>query len=165
MTGTDTVPIRTEIRIQWVDIAKGITIILMIIGHTGIPRSISNWIFSFHMPLFFIMSGLTTNWGKDSFSSFVMRRVRRILYPFIWYSLIMLGLLRLFGLDHTQCSVLSGWGGYALWFVPVLFMGQLISGFFLIVLNIRKDVILLLLMIFLSFVSCTLCYYGIRSTI
>ena len=41
MTGTDTVPIRTEIRIQWVDIAKGITIILMIIGTAVIRLVIS----------------------------------------------------------------------------------------------------------------------------
>lgn len=45
-------------RIEYVDIAKGIGIILVIIGHTvsGILRGV---IFSFHMPLFFIVSGIT----------------------------------------------------------------------------------------------------------
>ena len=44
-------------RIMFVDIARGIAILLMIAGHvleTGIKRSI---IFSFHMPLFIIISG------------------------------------------------------------------------------------------------------------
>lgn len=50
-------------RIEWVDIAKGITILLVIIGHSvdGILRAA---IFSFHMPLFFILSGLTTKYSK-----------------------------------------------------------------------------------------------------
>ena len=47
-------------RIQWIDMAKAIAIILVIIGHTvtfgTLPR---NFIFSFHMPLFFILSGYT----------------------------------------------------------------------------------------------------------
>ncbi len=44
-------------RIVFIDIAKGISILLMIIGHVignGIRRST---IFSFHMPLYIITSG------------------------------------------------------------------------------------------------------------
>ena len=39
-------------RIEWVDIAKGIAIVLMIIGHT-VPygSKVRNFIFSFHMQL------------------------------------------------------------------------------------------------------------------
>lgn len=48
-------------RIEWVDIAKGIAIILMVIGHE-IPTGQIGYrlIFSFHMPLFFILSGFTS---------------------------------------------------------------------------------------------------------
>ena len=44
-------------RVLFIDIARGISILLMIAGHVltnGIKRSI---IFSFHMPLFIIVSG------------------------------------------------------------------------------------------------------------
>ena len=45
-------------RLEWIDLAKGIGIILMIIGHMpSIPSAVHNWIFSFHMPLFFFLSG------------------------------------------------------------------------------------------------------------
>ena len=45
-------------RIDYFDIAKGIGIILMIIGHMPIKNEyIKNFIYSFHMPLFFIISG------------------------------------------------------------------------------------------------------------
>lgn len=47
-------------RIEWIDIAKGIAIILVIIGHTVKFGSLTrNIIFSFHMPLFFMLSGYT----------------------------------------------------------------------------------------------------------
>lgn len=41
-----------------IDIAKGVGIILMVLGHCpGIPHILRNFIFSFHMPLFLILSG------------------------------------------------------------------------------------------------------------
>lgn len=41
-----------------IDISKAIGILLMILGHClGIPDILRNFIFSFHMPLFFILSG------------------------------------------------------------------------------------------------------------
>lgn len=50
-------------RIEWIDFAKGITIILTIVGHTvGTGKNgsiLRGLIFSFHMPLFFILSATT----------------------------------------------------------------------------------------------------------
>ncbi|MDO5828990.1 MAG: acyltransferase family protein [Methanocorpusculum sp.] len=43
-------------RIKYWDIAKGISMLLVIIGHTQIPYTLTAIIFSFHMPLFFIVS-------------------------------------------------------------------------------------------------------------
>ena len=61
-------------RIQWIDILKGIAMILVIAGHTisGVPRSI---IFSFHMPLFFALSGYTYKLASDGGG--VMHRIRK----------------------------------------------------------------------------------------
>lgn len=39
-------------RIGWVDTAKGIGLLLVIIGHLPIPL-VPVWIYTFHMPLFF----------------------------------------------------------------------------------------------------------------
>ncbi|MCM1306874.1 MAG: acyltransferase family protein [Bacteroides sp.] len=54
-------------RIDWIDIAKGITILTVIIGHTcgGALRGI---IFSFHMPIFFILSAITFKYSRDNAS-------------------------------------------------------------------------------------------------
>lgn len=58
-------PAPAKNRIQWIDCAKGIAILLVIIGHSidAFPRAM---IFSFHMPLFFILSGLTSRPCKDT---------------------------------------------------------------------------------------------------
>ena len=55
-------------RIEWVDAAKGLTILLVIAGHTLNSGTFTrNIIFSFHIPLFFILSGYTfrpsSNWA------------------------------------------------------------------------------------------------------
>lgn len=48
-------------RIAWIDMAKAIAILLMIVGHEINSGGVRSFIFSFHMPLFFILSGYTTH--------------------------------------------------------------------------------------------------------
>lgn len=51
---------KSKQRIIWIDIAKAIAIIMMIIGHeVAFGGKVRNLIFSFHMPLFFILTGYT----------------------------------------------------------------------------------------------------------
>lgn len=45
-------------RIEYIDVAKGITILLVVVGHVeSAPSPLRSLIYSFHMPLFFILSG------------------------------------------------------------------------------------------------------------
>ena len=53
-------------RILWVDIAKALTILSVPISHTlEIEMTLRTMFFSFHMPLFFILSGFTTKLATD----------------------------------------------------------------------------------------------------
>lgn len=52
--------INSNHRELWIDCARGIAILLVIVGHT-ISGVLSGAIYSFHMPLFFIFSGITSN--------------------------------------------------------------------------------------------------------
>ena len=54
----------TSQRVEWIDCAKGITMLLVILGHS-VYGSLRGVIFSFHMPLFFIMSCLTYRMSVD----------------------------------------------------------------------------------------------------
>ena len=45
-------------RIEYIDIAKGMGIILMIMGHIGYGELFHRFIHAFHMPLFYFCAGL-----------------------------------------------------------------------------------------------------------
>lgn len=69
----------------YIDIVKGIAITLVIMGHcyNGI---IKYSIYSFHMSLFFVVSGMTMKKGKDILE-FVKKRFSNTYIPFIIWSL------------------------------------------------------------------------------
>lgn len=116
-------------RLEWLDMAKGIAIILMVLGHTSIPDRLSNFIFAFHMPLFFIASGWCTNWAKENYGVFVLKKLRTLGIPFLVYSICVI-LIAWFAEYHEigwRSVLANGWEGYALWFVPVLFFSLVIA--------------------------------------
>lgn len=92
-------------RIEWIDIFKGILIILVVFGHAtqGIQSNmnvlnnpgyesvsfIKNMIYSFHMPAFFIASGLLFNsFEKKLNIEYLAKKVKKIAYPYFVWSLI-----------------------------------------------------------------------------
>lgn len=74
-------------RIEWVDIAKGIGIILVILGHSvQFGGTVHNLIFSFHMPLFFILSGVVYRFRDNR--TFLNKKLKGLLVPYIIFSII-----------------------------------------------------------------------------
>lgn len=68
-------------RIEWVDAAKGIAIVLMIFGHCISEDSIERMcVYSFHMPFFLMISGF---FYKDmKFHVFLQKNIKGILFPY-----------------------------------------------------------------------------------
>ena len=77
-------------RIDWVDLAKGIAILLVIWGHTVTVPIIRAVIFSFHMPLFFILSEFTTTLSSDyvQFLKKAEKSFKRLIIPALLIYLI-----------------------------------------------------------------------------
>lgn len=73
-------------RDKTIDIMKGISIILMVMGHSGVP--FKNFIYLFHMAIFFMISGYLWNdkYVKDvkSIKQFIKKRVLSLYVPFIF---------------------------------------------------------------------------------
>ena len=44
-------------RIDYLDITKGFGIFCIVIGHNEVTQWLNDWVYSFHVPLFFILSG------------------------------------------------------------------------------------------------------------
>lgn len=86
---------------DWVDIFKGIAILCVVYGHIG---GAGQYIYQFHMPAFFFISGYLANFRKYSFFSLFIHKAYSLLLPFITIFLSFLGgvaLLRRFGWEET----------------------------------------------------------------
>jgi acyltransferase len=51
-------------RFPWIDALKGFGIALVVFAHYSLPEALDTYIFSFHMPLFFFISGFLFNFVK-----------------------------------------------------------------------------------------------------
>ena len=80
-----------------ISIAKGILIILMVIGHSGAPSLPCNFLYQFHMPCFFLITGfLYKEKYLEDVKAFVARKINGLYIPFVKYSLIFLLLHNIF---------------------------------------------------------------------
>ena len=124
-------------RISYIDMAKGFGIILVVFGHLGFAsESLLTWIMSFHMPLFFILSGMLlshTNADKYNMSTILQKKTKNILLPyfsFSFLSIIFSGILDFTSfktyLPNALIQTLVFYGISVLWFLPALFFGETI---------------------------------------
>ncbi|MDR3190721.1 MAG: acyltransferase [Lactobacillaceae bacterium] len=88
-------------RVEWVDVAKGIAILLVVYGHVILGLNDATlWdtpnyhfqysvVYGFHMPLFFLLSGLfINNWVNRPFKQAISQKAYRLLIPYVVWSLI-----------------------------------------------------------------------------
>ncbi len=76
-------------RIAWIDTARGLCIFLVVLGHTILPYSWLVFIFSFHMPFFFFLSGYLYNPEKyQSWWLFLKKKAATLLWPYLVFFLI-----------------------------------------------------------------------------
>lgn len=69
-------------RITWIDIAKGYGILCVIIAHLG-ASYLGTIIYTFHMPLFFFLSGCVFSVSKYNFRKFLKRKIETIIIPYL----------------------------------------------------------------------------------
>ncbi len=147
--GTDVQKTSYRQRLEWLDVAKGITIWLMIIGHMPnyIPAVLREVIYSFHIPFFFMASGYCFKPEKYGLYDFIKQRVRKLLIPYIAFSLACV-LMRVVLLPEKADSLRTGMkqifvdgaGGDIEWFFLALFWTELIA-FLISRLNDRKKIL------------------------
>ena len=84
----------TNNRLSYMDIAKGFGILCVIVGHMG-NETINRVVFSFHMPLFFIVSGYFLS-QKNTPKEVLCRRCKQLLPPYIFtcFCILLLSILK-----------------------------------------------------------------------
>lgn len=127
-------------RLDYIDMVKGIGIILVVVGHSSyVPEDALTWLTSFHMPLFFIVSGILfahKQSDQEPFGSYVKKRFCGMMIPYFCFSLIYLGVDYYYLYAHPEVidqafinsaviQTLSFYGISVLWFLPTIFLGEL----------------------------------------
>jgi fucose 4-O-acetylase-like acetyltransferase len=89
-------------RILWIDFAKSIGIWLVIIGHMEIPAHMEKFIFAFHMPLFFFISGYLEK-NSGNIKETILNGIKTLLIPYmLLYGLFYLYWLVIVFLRHPE---------------------------------------------------------------
>ena len=143
-------------RIVWIDTAKGICIILVVLYHSLIHTH-ADFLLSntnleiFFMPLYFALSGIFFK-TYSSFSNFVIRKINKLIVPFLFFyilgSIILPLLLESLSINlfseysinelvkdclYNHCRRVNG----PLWFLLCLFISNL---FFFVIVNATNNI-------------------------
>jgi len=87
----NTPTLKQSARILWIDNLKAIGIFLVVWSHHELemPPFLLKYIYAFHMPLFFIVSGYLFQPSRyENANAFLRRRVRTLVVPYLIFSLI-----------------------------------------------------------------------------
>ena len=161
-------------RITYLDIAKGMGMVLVLLGHLQNDTIFSysphiltlcSWIFSFHMPLFFILSGMLLCIKKENekdLTGFIKQRFKSIMVPYFWFSLIYIGIVLYYLFVNKVIPVktlfiqlwyvLGMYGMNVLWFLPALFAAEILFVFLTKHFKNFKSILVIIILLSLSIV-------------
>ncbi len=134
----------TKARLAEIDILRGVTILLVVFSHVGMPEAINDVLKSIRMPLFFLVSGYLFSTSKYLFNvrNLIEQRVYSLLIPYfsacalfyflsfpiniikgldnpVWYQPI-------FGIIYGNGAGLEDIYGIPIWFLVSLFCALII---------------------------------------
>ena len=72
-------------RKYWIDVLRALGIILVVLGHVSKEPNTVIFIYAFHMPLFFLLSGFLFNRHRYDLRTFIIRRSQKLLLPYAFF--------------------------------------------------------------------------------
>lgn len=167
-------------RNQYVDVARGIAMICIVLGHLG-NSEINHVVFTFHVTIFFLLSGYYIS-ARTSVWEFIKKKVRTLIVPYAITCLMVLALLVPFNIlfnngnenltrlrqyffaalygagdSYQKPFVICGIG--AIWFLLATFWGVIILR---LLLNLRHSWLrpLIVIIVFLAaYYSRSICWF------
>ena len=136
---------QTKSRLAWLDVAKAITMLLIVFGHTLRGGTASQIVYSFHVATFFILSGMTCK--GDDLPTRIKNDFLRIMMPYYFFSILSIlafSVLGQFAANHLSLGVNTSLSynfvgmiygspinghlrfNLPLWFLPCLFVTKLL---------------------------------------
>lgn len=127
-------------KLYYLDIARGIAICFVVLGHTdGGDNPLNIWISTFLLPLFFVISGVLLRyrdaWKTEKISVLLLKRAKGLLIPYFGYSAICIAYYffmrivfregRFLDILDMITSTIALRGYSTLWFLPTLFFAEI----------------------------------------
>lgn len=168
-------------RLEYLDVTKGIGVFLVLLGHLQGDKIFSyspyilpmcEWIFSFHMALFFIVSGMLINYKGEvtkDFKTTLIKRFKGIMIPYFWFSLFYMsvvvaalikGTIAVETLLLNLWYVFSTYGMSVLWFLPALFFAEILFIWIMKKMPEKKAAIIIALYTVVALIFAALLYKG-----
>jgi len=160
-------------RIEFFDVAKGISILLVVLIHNDIKHFLFDtveYLLSFKQPLFFFLSGVFFSF-RASFVEFFIKKFDALMKPY-FFTLIVLFVVKAFFVDNIIFGklvyIFYGTGGgvkwLPMWFLPHLFAIFVFSyvlnrAFNFHILSLFIKLIILALFVFLGAIAIKFFYY------
>lgn len=134
-------------RIDWIDTLRGLSMFFVVWGHSfpSVNWFLRKWIYSFHMPIFFFISGLVhRNEDTLPFKEFLKNKIKGLIIPYIAVNIVCfvailflyyIGFYKtidvsglLFGMFYSNDLVVKAPCGQA-WFILCLFIAEIMFYF------------------------------------
>ncbi|MBH1998988.1 MAG: acyltransferase family protein [Sphingomonadaceae bacterium] len=127
-------------RLDWVDVARGIGILAVVVGHVWTRGPLRDAVYSFHMPLFFLLSGMLSR--PQPIGAFTRRQLIGQMRPYIIFLALLIvadqiieplkggrPIFHLWPQDVVPILLGGSWlrGPYTIfWFVPCLMVARIL---------------------------------------
>lgn len=116
-------------RQDWIDVAKGLGMVLVVLGHMSIPKGLEQFIYSFHVPLFFFVSGFL---HRDNFSGqWCLRKLDALLLGYVLWGALEIATCS-WAKGESASPLLHGYllgnGAGVSWFLMSLLVVELLGG-------------------------------------
>lgn len=126
-------------RINYIDYAKGVAMILMISGHCSIGGLVNEFTTPFRIPFFFIVSGFLFSDTKSNLKDIYISKTKTLLTPYFVFGLFHIALYEIMlslGKQYMDCSPIycllinNSWGSMPIhgiqWFLTAFFFASII---------------------------------------
>jgi len=119
-------------RIEYIDVAKFLAMILVVFTHGVKESSFVAFAFAFHLPVFYVLNGMTLKVENQTFGEFLVKKLQRYIIPMFGLGIICvlfdLFIRWLYGTPTPDHFLLIGFANvinqirlFAIWFLPALF--------------------------------------------
>lgn len=133
-------------RIIWIDIMRGILMISIVMGHIYTTGLLRKYLYSFHVPAFFFLSGYCFHYSRN-FKLFLSKKIKTVVIPYFSFSLfsillfavgskIVNSLSKILECNPLKNIIIMLYGNskpevmrynLPLWFLPCLFITSVIA--------------------------------------